>query len=471
MARPPDIIWIYCDELRTDALGCYGNPWTRMQTPHLDALAARGQRYANCFCSSPLCVPSRVAVLTGLPPEETGVYANEGAWPRYRLEREVTTFPEVFAAAGYRTADFGKQHLCPGMDPWQERCPDGADQGGLVRLLKEEGRGAFAPPGLRTPISGVIPREIPYPPEQLTERALAWLDAAPADRPYLVRLSYLQPHTPVCPPEPYDRLYDPECFPGSREEAGQAPALERRFAEVIRGRALTPEQVRLAQAHYYGLVAWVDAQVGRVVELLRRRGRLANTVILFTADHGASLGEGGCYAKHTFAPQVHRVPLLLAGPGVEPTAARPDLADSLDVARTLFGLAGVAAPASFRGRDLLQDPAPEAVYSTIGYGFAESRAFPNLDTGELATHAGWPRRSCVRTDRYRYDRNVRLEGRPPATPAERDAFLCDWQADPEERHNLLDRPACAAVRQRLEALLCAHIAGAEEPPQAYTRRG
>ena len=112
-----DILWIYCDELRADALACYGHPLLKPHTPNLDRLAASGVRFTNNFCNSPVCVSSRVCILTGLYPEDTGVYNNEGAWKAFRLPRTFETFPRVFAMHGYKTANFGKIHVARGMYP------------------------------------------------------------------------------------------------------------------------------------------------------------------------------------------------------------------------------------------------------------------------------------------------------------------------------------------------------------------
>ena len=84
MPEKPDIIWIYCDELRTDALACYGHPRLQLRTPNLDRLASSGVRFTNNFCNAPVCVASRYCTLTGLYPEDTGVYNNEGAWSNFR---------------------------------------------------------------------------------------------------------------------------------------------------------------------------------------------------------------------------------------------------------------------------------------------------------------------------------------------------------------------------------------------------
>jgi choline-sulfatase len=464
----PNIIWIYCDELRTDALGCYGNPHAEIETPNIDWIAQAGTRFANSFCSSPVCVPSRMSTMTGLYPEDTGVYHNEAFWPNFALDRSYLTFPEVFASHGYVTADLGKLHIPRQLVPWQHRNGEG---GGMRVFYDDVDRDALQIiqlPGVPTQIGGTYPGDRPYPPEKLTQNALQWLQTAQA--PYLVRLSYLQPHTPVFPRPPYDTLYQGAAFLTALRERGSPSAFERQFAAVQRADEMTPEQVHLVQVYYYGLVSWLDSQVGQILDLLRTSGQIENTILVFGADHGASLGENGCYAKHTFAPQVHRVPLLIAWPGTLPDGqVREDINEGLDLPRTLFGLCGIDTPAQFRGHDLFTSQPPEAVYATIGYGYPHSRAFPNLATGEYVDGRGWPRRACVRTADYRLDKNVRIDGRP-ALGAEEDVFLADVRTDPGETVNLADDPAHQGTVQRLSAMLDEHIAGGIEPPAEYVQR-
>ncbi len=204
------------------------------------------------------------------------------------------------------------------------------------------------------------------------------------------------------------------------------------------------------------------------MDFLRTQGLAEDTIVVFESDHGASQGEAGRYQKQTFAPESQRVPRLISWPGtIAGGQERADIAESLDLARTLFSLAGIEAPDQFHGRDLLSGPAPDAVYSTIGYGFETSRAFPNLGVGALDDGTGWPRRSCVRTQRYRLDKNVRVNGRK-STTEEEDIFLVDMQADPGENRNLAADPAYRSDVEELSALLDQHVANAVEVPEAYT---
>lgn len=106
-----NIVHIFCDELRQDALGYYGNAAGTMRTPNMDSVARCGTLFENCFCNSPVCVPSRASMLTGLYPEELGVFHNEAAWTDFTMPCKPLTYPEMLQAAGYHTANFGKTHL------------------------------------------------------------------------------------------------------------------------------------------------------------------------------------------------------------------------------------------------------------------------------------------------------------------------------------------------------------------------
>ncbi len=474
MSDTPDIVWIYCDELRTDALGCYGHSRLRLHTPNLDGLADRGVRFTNNFCNAPVCVASRCSTLTGLYPEDTGVYNNEGAWPNFRLPRRLNTFPAEFSKNGYATANFGKLHVAPEMRPGLSsdndifQYHDGA--GGDMRFWQHLGEETVqmirAPNGGMQ--GGVFPDDVPYPPDSVAENALDWIRTA--DSPFLARISILQPHTPVLPPAKYVRQLD-DLDPGL---PGPLPdtlsAFERRVAEVYDVASMPAEELRAARLHYYAQVAWIDAQVGRVVESLERAGRLERTVIVFGSDHGNPIGDTGAFEKLTYTPTVHRVPLMISWPSTIPSGQiRDDICDSLDIGRTFFALAGIDTPEPFKGRDLFADPPPDAIYSTIGYGQSVSKMAPNGGRGEWYGGRGWPRRSCIRTSQFRLDKNVLIDGAQPG-PDDQDIFLADVQADPAELKNLALEPQYADVVRELSGRLDRHCEDSVEVTPEYLQR-
>jgi len=462
MSMRPNVILIFCDELRTDAVRCYPHTSPRPKTPHLERLAERGVVFENCFCSSPICVASRTSMLTSTHCETHGVYANEGVWPGFEGLPDLLTWPEVFAEAGYATATFGKHHVPKPLLRWDRVDPTGGGMRVFDPWLPADDPSIIRCAGVQ---GGRYPADAPYPPGQVTDRGLDWIGNQRG--PWLCRFSYLQPHTPVYPPAWAVALHeDDPLIHGRLEPPGDVSAFEKRFAEIIDAQRLTRDQVRMSRVYYHALATWVDTQVGRIIDWLDDRGQTDDTIIAFEADHGAALGDGGRYAKHVFAPDVHRVPRIIASPGrIAAGHRRADICDSLDLGPTLLGLAGVPvaghAADQFKGRDLFTDPEPQAVFATIGHGHRDSRAFPNGGRGAWDDRSGWPRRTCVRTRQCRLDRNERLDDATPSA-SRRDVFLADWCRDPAERRNLAGDPAFADLRDELTRWLDAHVAASRE---------
>ena len=456
----PNVLWILSDELRSDALGCYERSWGPVATPNIDRIADRGILFENNFCNSPVCVPSRVSMLTATHPERNGIYYNEGAWLDFKPPLRLETFPEIFARHGYRTATIGKSHGPKAYQPWQEKIEEGS---GMAVFANAGGRlQPIIPSGLPAAVGGVYPEELPYPPEAVTRNALDWLSRKD-DRPFLLRVSYLQPHTPVFPPALFRRLYDPQDWPGHGWRDGDLSEYDRRFAALVGGAGLSDAELRRAQADYHALVAWLDVQVGLLLSFLRVRGLAERTIVVFTSDHGASLGENGLLSKVVFAPQSHRTPLILSWPGSLPEGERRrEFSQNLDLARTLCDLCEVAPSESFEGRSLVSADPPDALFATIGFGLPQSRASAAIGEGAWRNEAGWPRRGCIRTQQFRLDMNVRLNG-GPVPLADEDIFLADWSADPLERRNLASEPNHAGVRRDLRTRLLNHCQNAVEP--------
>jgi choline-sulfatase len=437
-----------CDELRADAISAYGNAHPEVQTPNLDRLARRGVLFESSYTASPVCVPARTSLVTGRGPDETGVWGNEAYGDEaHPIAPDLVTFTEVLASAGWSTRDFGKEHLPSALSPWQSQDPAGSDMGELVRGAQGTGGDIVRTPGMGFAVAGTWPEGKDYPPQVITQRAIAAM--AESEKPFLVRASYLQPHTPVIVPEPWASRYADVDFAAAPVFVDGTSRFESRFAEVNAGHDMDPSDFQRAQVAYHGAVAWLDDQVGQLLDAVERLGLADSTVVVLTSDHGAHLGEDGSYGKHTFAPQSHRVPLVVVDPrrGV-PGTRRADLAHGTDLARTVLGSCGVPAPPQIGGRDLLADPAPKMIISAIGYGAAASRAFPNRGIGTADDGAGWPQRFCVRTQRYRLDMTTRIDGRPASADQE-DVFLADTLTDPAERRNVASDPRYREVRERL----------------------
>jgi choline-sulfatase len=384
-------------------------------------------------------------------------------------------FPEVFADAGYATASFGKTHTPP-HETWQEnRSLVNLDQVsgyyGLNEAYDEDRYHVIKRPG-GTPIilAGAYPVAHGHPSQVITDEAMDWMRARSADRPFLLRVSHNWPHTPVLAPPPFDSLYDPDEIPirfYDEDAYADRADYDRRLADIWRMRELSREQVRQMWKDYMGLVACVDHEVGRLLSALRELGIEEETVILFSADHGKSLGEWGATEKGFFDSEVWRVPFILAGPGVEARGTRrTDVCELIDTGRTLLSLAGLDVPASFRGRNLVadRDPAPGAGFAQIGWPDGSAPLLKALDIKLGPTAAAM--RVAVRTQRYRMDVTWIRDGRR-LTIAEADGNLFDLETDPDERVNLWRSPKAQPIVRELWQALAGWFDSLDKPPEVF----
>jgi len=350
----PNIVLIMTDHFRRDALG----KWT----PRLGSFAARGVRFENAYCASPLCQPSRCSIITGMYPSQHGVCGNQNA-PVPDVLRD-DSFMHHLQRAGYFTALIGKHHYLDrygvGMDVTQDDgevrrygfdrvcqvVDDGENMHNEDEYTKhlqrtgrlDEFRKAFA-------ANAWACKSHPFPPEETADgfigtKGIEFVEEYADSKPFYLNLSFIGPHPPFW-------------HPG---EPSIAPA---DVASPI-GAADTRD-VRETRVHYLEKCALIDRYVGRLADALEHRGLLQNTVMLFTSDHGENAGDYGIWDKRFYYEQSCGVPLLLAGPGVPSEERRNGprvskaIVSHLDLFPTILGLAGVELPPNpgRNGRDLL----------------------------------------------------------------------------------------------------------------------
>lgn len=418
-AERPNLLIVYPDQWRADALGCAGDPVVR--TPHLDRLAREGLRCTHAFVANPVCTPSRGSLMTGRYPHATGVTRNNIALPA-----DAVCFAEPLAAVGYRTGYIGKWHL------------DGEARPGFVPPERRHGWGYWAAfnRGHRYH-DGVYfrdtPEELPAPgfePDHQTDLAIGFLDAAAAtpEQPFCLLLAWGPPHTPLEPPERHRHTYDPAAIP--------LPA------------SVPPEVADVARrerALYYGLCSALDDNVGRLLAALDRLGLAEETLVLFTSDHGDSLGEHGRFRKTIPYDEATRVPCLARWPGRVPAGATTGaLWHSVDVAPTLLALCGAPTPAETQGRDL------SAVLTGAGAGPRQEVYM----AGRLKRDNAWEGLSQPThrlADRWRA---LRTPDHLLATDLTGEVYLLfDLRRDPLALENLAGRPEAREVQEELLARL------------------
>jgi arylsulfatase A-like enzyme len=442
-----NVLFLICDDLNCD-LACYGHPLVK--SPNVDRLAARGVRFDRAYCQYPLCGPSRASFMAGLYPDQTLIRRN-AIYLREHLPN-VQTMSQMFRNAGYFATRIGKiyhynvpRHIGTSGhdDPWSWNYtinPRGRDVddeplifsltpgsfGGTLSWLAADGTDEEQTDGIGA-----------------TEAVRLLGQYSRDQRPFFLAVGLYRPHTPYVAPRKYFEMYPLEEIVVPQVPEGYLQTLPEPARQSITRRRnqvdLPDELARQAMQAYYASITFADAQVGRILRALEETGLAGNTIVLLTSDHGYHMGEHGHWQKTTLFENATRVPLILAGPGIDAAGrVTPSLAEMVDFYPTLAELCGLTAPEYVAGVSLapaLRDPQATPRQS----------AFTQYATGY-----------SLRTPRYRYTE----WGRDGAQGAE----LYDHQSDPQEMQNLAGDAQQAEVLDRLSAMLHRRIRRAAERP-------
>ncbi len=457
-AAKPNILLICVDDLKP-LLGCYGD--TRVKTPNIDRLAARGVLFERAFCNQAVCAPSRNSLMTGLRPQRIGIYDLPTNFRK--AVPEAVTVAQYFQRYGYRTEAMGKiMHVGHGNieDAASWTVPHWKPQGGgyLLKANQDTVKQGFEKAqaaGVRKELQGSVAKGAPtecvdvadtaYGDGQIADEAVRRLRAAKdkPGEPWFMGVGFLKPHLPFCAPKKFWDLYKAGDFPlpalknppeGAPEFAPTTWGELRNYSDMPKVGPLNDEQTRHLIHGYHAAVSYMDAQLGRVLDALDETGLAKSTVIVLWGDHGWHLGDHGLWCKHTNYEQAARIPLIVAVPGAAQAGARcGSLVETVDLYATLCELAGL--------------PAPQAL---DGASFAATLKTPAAPTKEAVFHV-FPRNDllgrAVRTARYRL-----VEWKKIGAPEESAVCeLYDYEADPAETKNLAaDKPDVVA---QLRALL------------------
>lgn len=467
--RRPNILLLYTDQQRWDALGANGN--TDIQTPHLDQLAHEGINFDHYFVQNPVCMPSRLSFLTGQYPSTLGI-THMGV----PVPEDAVTLPHLLRNYGYHSANIGKLHFRPHANrDHREPHPDYgfdhleiSDEPGPYADAYRAWVAAQAPAELDNISLGLPPTTeiwqramgiedgIKHPDERFPIKALPcasrsdlthtafvadqtidYIDRHQAD-PFLCIAGFYSPHSPWVAPQEYIDRYDADAL--------TLPTFPPEV-EAHRGRRDTDphSDAALRQAHlgYYAMVSEVDHHVGRILAQLDELGLADNTIVVFTSDHGEWLGEHLKYGKgYPGHDCITRVPLLVRWPGGQAAPGRTEsgLVEGVDVVPTLLECAGIQVPYHLQGQSLYP-----ALLAREWSGKA----------GALTEMHGW---KTLRNAQYRY--LITADGREQ---------LYDLTADPDAYRNLSDDPAHGAIVAQLRRQLLTHQLAGERPlPRTWT---
>ena len=414
----PNVLLIAVDDLN-DWVGCLqGHP--QAFTPNLDRLAKRGVLFANAHCQAPLCNPSRTSLLFGRRPSTTGIYGLAPAPRQVEALRTAVSLPQAFAAAGYHTAACGKIFHDAGEAKLTEEFQAVGTRGAPPYPTKKF---VSTPDAMKAVDWGAFEAdEKKHGDWQIAEAAIGQLQAAPADRPFLIAAGFRYPHLPCfAPPAWFARFPVDITLPSMRlDDRQDVPA----FAWYLHW-SLPEPRLTWLQAHqqwqplvrsYLASTAFMDAQLGRLLDALDAHPRGRDTIVVLWSDHGWHLGEKGITGKNTLWERSTRVPLIIAGPGIAPGICR-EPAELLDLYPTLAARCALKAPVELEGLDLSPQLADVRT----------ARTRPALTTHNRGNHA-------VRSTRWRYIRY-----------ADGAQELYDLERDPNEWTNLASDPAQAAI--------------------------
>ena len=414
-ATPRNVVFVLVDDLRFDALGFMGHPW--LETPHLDALRRSGVQMKNAFVTTALCSPSRASILTGRYAHGHRVVDNNNPVPPGTV-----FFPQYLQRAGYDTAFIGKWHMGGESDD---------PQPGFDRWVSFRGQGTYLPGKNGLNVDG---RRVPqrgYVTDELTDYAVDWLKGREAGRPFFLYLSHKAVHADFVPAERHKGRYRDRPFTAPETMANTPGNYEGKPMWVKNQRNSWhgvdfPYHSDLDIAEYYRRYAEtllaVDDSMGRLVDLLRARGLLDSTLIMFMGDNGFAFGEHGLIDKRTAYEVSMRVPLVVAGGGLPAGTTVEQVVANIDIAPTILEAAGLVPPAA-DGRSFLPLARGERRpwRDTLLYEYYWERNFPHTP----AMHA-------LRGARYKYIRYYGLWDTDE---------LYDLQEDPHERRNLIRDPA------------------------------
>ena len=364
MNKPRNLLFIYTDEQRADTLGAYGN--RKIQTPHLDRLAAQSCVFEKTYITQPVCTPSRSSLLTGLYPHTSGCTENN-----IPLPEDTPCLPEMIENTTYSTGHHGKWHLGDelfpqhGFEDWisvednyQKYFSPGRDREARStyhHFLLDKG---YTPKNGKTfsrTESARFPEEVSKPALLATEASRFIRENR--ENPFVLFVNFFEPHMPFFGPR--DDQYDPadidlpanfSHFPGEKN-----PFKTRVFQQAYRrmgnkGLPLESEDDwRRIMANYWGLCSLVDTHAGTILKTIEDCGLWDDTIIVYTSDHGDMMGSHHLLAKCVMFEEAMRVPLLLHLPGQTEALRVPGPVSQIDLVPTLLDLMDEAVPDALEG--------------------------------------------------------------------------------------------------------------------------
>lgn len=457
---PPNILFLFSDDLTTQSISAYGDERKLLDTPGMDRIAKEGMRFDRCLVTNSICGPMRAVIQTGKYSHLNGFYNNSNS----RFNGDQQTFPKLMQKGGYSTAIIGKWHLMTD--------PQGYDYWNVL-----PGQGLYYNPPMID--NGKQVQHTGYVTDIITDLGLEWLKNRPKDKPFMLMLQHKAPHREWEPALRHlghdkDRVYGepPTLFD---DYAGRSKAISdhdmgiertmtdrdlklvspknmnedqlkywndyyeprnQKYREAnLTGKELVKWRYQRYMHDYLGCVKGVDESIARVLEYLDKEGLAENTVVICSSDQGFYLGEHGWFDKRWIFEESLRTPFLVRWPGVtKPGSTNGNIVSLLDLAQTFLDIAGLPQPEDMQGHSmvpLFKGETPADWRKSLYYHYYE---YP-------VPHRVRPHYGVI-TDRYKLVHYYK--------PDVDDWELLDRQADPLEVKNFYNDPAYADAVKELK---------------------
>ncbi|MDA9764504.1 sulfatase-like hydrolase/transferase [Opitutales bacterium] len=441
--KRPNILWYCTDQQRFDTIGALGN--VHVKTPTLDQLVQDGVSFTNTYCQSPICTPSRASLMTGFYPSRTRNTRNGND----TFPEDIPLISKMIADAGYACGLIGKFHLVSAgrrpeprlddgftywqhshapRDDWQEGAHQYAD------WVREQGQSLDE---MRNSPEHVRPEY--HQTKWASDCAIDYI-SKDHGKPWMLNINVYDPHPPFIPPAEYDAQFDPDDMPGPYFKESDIKNQKALGKVDFQGEVRSPEehQAKSAQAKYYAMIAQIDDQFARILKALDETGQRDNTVIIFTSDHGETLGDHGLMFKGCrFYEGLVKVPLIFSCPSqFNNNKQCSGLVELLDLSATLLELAGLEIPDYHQGKSLMPYLKSDDTGTHIR-SHARCEYFDALDpyfTGGSGAFA-----TMHRTEKFKlvvyHDHGL--------------GELFDLETDPWEFNNLWDDPNYESIKNQL----------------------
>jgi choline-sulfatase len=443
MPDRPNLLYIHTDQHSPHVTGCYGDPL--VQTPNLDRLAENGVLFSNAYCTSPICVPSRMSMLTGRHPHQNEVWTNN-----HILDSSIPSLAHAMGAAGYWPVLIGRMHaLGPDqLHGYAERLvgdhgPNYSGGGPVDRGVLE---GTAGPDRISLERSGPGQSAYQVHDEYVTAATIDYLNRLGVQKksglltdPFCLTAGLMLPHPPyVARREDYDLYRETMTMPRKPRPFSQEQHPHLRWWRQHTGsEEVTGDEILRARAAYWGLVTRIDIMVGQILAALYQNDLADNTLIVYTSDHGDMLGEHGLWWKHTFYEESVRVPLIVSWPGVIPAGQRCErVVSALDVTATMLDALDAPALPGSPGRSFLG----------LIDGHGESGAWEDMAFSEYCLDQFCPEEGC-------FQRMLRQDEWKLVYYYAQEPQLFNLAEDPDELVNRAQDPACQEILADLTACI------------------